>query len=168
MDLSRIADRWHASRRWMIENVPLPFLTNAHELALGGALILLGVALLAQEAQPGSVISQVPRWMVTGWSLALLFGGVFTWWGVFRGRTRREWAGQLLTGYGCAFYALAVGISIPFKDGAVVVFVFSLLSLVSFWRAFKITMAPYVQERLARETTVATLQARHRAGRGDL
>jgi hypothetical protein len=160
--MTALSERWHASRRWTIEHVPLPFLTNAHELALGAALILLGAALLLQEAQPGSVVSQVPQWMVTGWSLFLLAGGVLTWVGVFFGRSRREWSGQLLTGYGCAFYALAVGVAIPFKDGAAVVLIFALLSIVSFWRAFKITMTPYVQARLARETTIATLQAKHR------
>lgn len=160
--MSSIAERWHALRRRTIEHVPLPFLTNAHELALGGALILLGAALLVQEARPGSVVSQVPQWMVYAWSVALLAGGLFTWWGVFRGRTRREWAGQLLTGYGCAFYALAVGTAVPFQDAAVVVLVFALLSAVSFWRAFKITMAPYVQARLAREATVQALQAKYR------
>lgn len=157
-----LKDRWHAVRVAAIERVPLPFLTNAHELALAGALILLGAALLLQGAQPGSVVSQVPRWMVTGWSLALLGGGALTTWGVFLGRTRREWAGQLLTGYGCAFYALAVGVSVPFATAAVVVFVFAVLSVASFWRAFRISMTPWVQMRLARETTVATLQARHR------
>lgn len=157
-----LKDRWLALRVAAVERVPLPFLTNAHELALAGALILLGAALLLQEAQPGSVVSQVPPWMVTGWSLMLLAGGVFTVWGVFRNRTRREWAGQVFTGWGCAFYAFAVGISIPFSQGAVVVLVFSLLAVVSWWRAFKITMAPWVQMRLAKETTVATLAAKHR------
>lgn len=166
MTFSSFASRWHAARRWTVDNVPLPFLTNAHELALGAAFILLGSALLVQEARPGSVVSQVPEWMVVGWSLALLAGGLLTWWGVFRGRTRREWSGQLLTGYGCAFYALAVGISLPFREGAAIILVFTLLSVVSFWRAFKITMAPYIQARLARETTLATLQARHRGGEG--
>lgn len=160
----KIAERWHASRRWTIDHVPLPFLTNAHELALAGALSVLGVALLVQEARPGSVISNVPQWMVWGWSGMILLGGLATILGVFRKHTRIEWLGQVMSGHGCLFYALAVGTHVPVADALVVVLVFLMLGLVSHWRAFKIIMAPYVQARLAREATFAALQARSRGG----
>lgn len=160
----KLAERWHASRRWTIEHVPLPFLTNAHELALAAALTVLGVALLVQEARPGSVVSSVPDWMVWTWSAAILVGGVATWLGVFGKRQRTEWVGQIMAGHGCGFYALAVGTHAEPKDSLVVVLVFTMLSVVSHWRAFKIIMAPYVQARLAREATFAALQARSRGG----
>lgn len=162
--LHTFVERWHASRRWTINRVPLPLLTNSHELALAAVMALLGLALLVQEVRPGSVVSQVPQWMVTVWSVMLLAGGVTTVWGVFRSRLRIEWTGQVLIGWGCAFYSLAVSQYAGATEGGVVVAVFAMLSIVSHWRAFKLIMSPYVQARLARDSTFAALQARGRLG----
>lgn len=156
--------RVHAGRRWLIDRAPLPLLTKAHEIALSIALVIIGVALVLEEAQPGSVTSQVPHWVALIWAWAILLGGVATLWGIFGSRTRIEWFGQTATGHGCAFYSLAVATALPLRTGFVVVMIFAVLALVSWWRAFKLTMMPYVQERLARETTKAALRLRREQG----
>lgn len=158
MPLPSLSERWHAARRAVIKRAPLPLLTNSHEVALAGALAVIGVALVLQEARPNSVTSQVPHWMVLTWAWSVLLGGLTTIYGVFARRMRWEWAGQIATGHGCGFYALAVATSVSFRVGGVIVVVFLMLSIVSHWRAFKITMMPYVQERLARESTRAILR----------
>jgi len=154
--------RWHAGRRWIIEHVPLPFLTNAHEMALAAVLSVVGAALLVQEARPESVVSQVPFWTVTVWASLLIAGGVCTLAGISMERLRTEWVGQVCTGWGCWFYSAAVFTKLELKDSIVVGSVFFVLGMVSHWRAFKIIMAPYVQTRLARHRTFAALQAQRR------
>lgn len=142
-------------RAKIVDRVPVPFLTSAHELFLGFACAVIGVAVVVQEARPGSITSQVPAWMVAFWGWSILLGGSTTWVGIFRPWPRIEWSGQLLIGYGCAFYSTAVGTALPFAQGAVVVVVFGGLAATSWWRSFKITSQPLVQARLNREAIKA-------------
>lgn len=146
------------ARRWTVDHAPLPLLTHAHEVFLAGTVVLLGGALVLGGVQPGSVHSEVPHWMATGWGWSLLAGGILTLIGVFstapHGGPRTEWAGQLLIGWGCMFYSAALYLSGPFEQVGVASGIFLGLSAVSFWRAFKITSERHIAHRMARESVV--------------
>lgn len=150
----QMRQRLPGTRRWIIDHAPIPLLTHAHELFLSGAVFLIGMALVFGDVAPGSVTSQVPAWQSNLWALTLFIGSGLTIWGLFGNRPRLEWSGQILLGYGCAFYAAALAIGIPLNQSGVVFAIYTGLSAVSFWRAFNITSAPLVQKRL-------TLAARH-------
>jgi len=154
-------DDW---RKRVVDRAPIPFLTQAHEVFLAVALLVIGTGLLVSPVAPQSVHSRVPFWMSNGWAFCLFAGSVLTLWGLFANRPRMEWGGQLLLGWGTFFYAVAILTGPPLSQGGVSGLVFLGVALVSWWRAFKITSMPFIQHRLtqaAREAHVRATEERN-------
>jgi hypothetical protein len=147
-------------RIWVVDHAPLPLLTHAHEVFLAAAMVIIGGGLVFGDVRPGSVHSSVPAWLADAWGYGILAGGILTLLGMFGFRRwltpqpRMEWAGQLLLGYSCGFYTVAL-LHADFNSTAVAGLVFGGLALVSFWRSWKITSEPYIRHRLAREAAKA-------------
>lgn len=139
----------------MVDHAPIPLLTHAHEVFLAVAVFFIGAGLLAGDVRPGSVSESVPDWINTGWAWFLFTGSCLTLWGLFQHRPRMEWAGQMLLGWGCFFYTWAIALNISLAQGGVVTVIFGGLSVVSWWRAWKITNAAPIQARLAVESLAA-------------
>lgn len=152
-------------RRWLVDRAPLPLLTHAHEAFLAVAVFIIGGGLIVGDVRPGSVSSQVPGWINLGWAWALFAGSAFTLWGLFQDRPRMEWAGQMLLGWGSAFYSLALASAVPFSQGGVNVLIFAGLALVSWWRSFKITSIALIQQRLTDAAREAHVRVQERRGR---
>jgi hypothetical protein len=149
-------------RIWVADHAPLPLLTHAHEVFIAVAMVIIGGGLVFGDVRPGSVHSTVPEWLADAWAWSMLGGGILTLVGMFgvrpkgKPQPRLEWAGQLLLGYGCAFYTVAL-LHADFNQTAVAGLVFGGLSLVSFWRSWKITSEPFIRHRTAREAAKALL-----------
>lgn len=143
----------------IVDRVPLPFLTNPHELALAIVLGFLGVGLLVGPVNPGSVSEQVPHALRDGWAWSLLLGGILTVHGLFADRPRSEWVGQMLTGWGCFFYAVVLLGTVDLTVSAVSGGVFLVLGIAAWWRAFRITATAYVQYRLTEAARAAHQRA---------
>lgn len=136
-------------RARVVDGVPLPLLTHAHELAIATVLLVLGApALLGLLPNQGTPGDPLPPHMWEVWGVTMVVSTLLTFWGVFRSRPRKEWAGQLLAGYGLSFWSVVYGVA-SHGRGWPSVTVFGILALVSFWRAFKITSQPFIQHRLA-------------------
>lgn len=146
-------------RKRVIDRAPIPLLTQAHEVFLAVALLIIGAGLAFGPVNPESVVSRVPEWMSQGWALTLFTGSVLTLWGLFGNRPRLEWGGQLLLGWGTFFYAVAILTGPPLAQGAVSGSVFLGVAFVSWWRSFKITSAPLLQYRLTRAAREAHVRA---------
>lgn len=140
-------------RERIICRAPMPLLTQAHEVFIAVAVFLIGLGMIFGPVRPESVAGQVPHLISVGWAWDLFAGSAFTLWGLFRNYPRAEWSGQMFLGWGAGFYTVAIFLNVPFDLGAVVGGIFAALALVSWWRAFKISSAPYIQKRLVEETT---------------
>lgn len=151
------------SRCWrarIIDKVPLPLLTHAYEIGLAVILAVMAIPVVLGRSAPASIHSQMPHWMVLGWGWGLLLASTFTLLGVFLYRPRMEWSGQLWMGYTLGIYAAALAWNTQdLASAAVAVAVFAALALIGFWRSFKISSAPYLQHRLAREARDAHIKA---------
>lgn len=138
-------------RQRVVDAVPLPLLTRPHELTIAAIIFVLGfpalLGLLPGQQHPDNPI---PPWLWGGWGFAMTVASVFTIWGVFSNRVRMEWAGQLLAGYGLAFFAAVIGRLGGLAETYPTVLVFMLMAIVSWWRCFKLKSASYVQYRLTR------------------
>lgn len=143
----------------MVDHAPLPLLTNPHEVALAVALLAIGMGLLVGDLNPASVTAQVPPLIRDGWAWFLFVGSLLTIGGVFGPHPRAEWLGQLLLGWGSAFYAVAVLLSAGIEVGGVVASVFTAVAFVSFFQAFKITSSGFVAYRLTVEAAKTAAQA---------
>lgn len=160
-----MVDRFHRFRMRLVDNVPLPFLTHAYEIAV--ALVLTAIALPVALAMvsPKSIHTLVPGWMAYGWGVFMVAGAIATVVGIFMPRPRLEWVGQIVLGYTLTFYSVALSAyalkmdTSSLETAGVPIAVFMALGAVAFWRAFKITSAPYVQHRLAREARDAQRKA---------
>lgn len=151
-----------------MDGVPLPFLTHAHELAIALVVLILGApaifGALPGQGQTGDPIDS-RAWSF--WGLSLTASWALTFWGVFRARPRAEWTGQLIAGYGLAFWAAILWSAVGIANVWPTVLVFGVLSAVSFWRAFKITSLSYIQHRLTQAARQAHVRAtEERGGRG--
>lgn len=150
------ANRWRAR---IVDWVPLPFLTHAHELATAVIILVMGLpAALGLLPGQGTEHDPLPFPMWETWGASMVLASVATIWGVFASRPRMEWSGQMLTGWGLLFWA---GVLAALDAASyVTVGVFVTLSLVSFWRAFKITSQPFVQYRLTKAAKAAHVRVR--------
>lgn len=131
----------------MVGHVPIPLLTNAHEVGISVVLMIVAAPLLGGADGPPSIHQQVPPALAIGWAWLLLLSGALTLWGLFANRPRMEWAGQLFMGHGLTFYALALVLGAGW-EGFLASSIFGILGLVSWWRAWKITHAPLIHARL--------------------
>lgn len=152
--MSRWQDARSRARAWVVDHAPLPLLTNAHEVGISVALMLVALPLLGGAEGPPSIHQKVEPWMAIGWAWTLVASGFLTLWGLFGHRPRLEWAGQLFAGWGLSFYALALVLATG-RQGFLASAIFGVLGLVSWWRAWKITNAPLVQARLVKAARAA-------------
>lgn len=143
-------------RMWVVDHVPVAFLTQAHELAI--ALVVLSLAVPAVlGALPGQGVAGVPGWAWQAWGWSTIVGATSTWYGALRSRPRVEWAGQLVTGWSLSLFAIrltTLGLAATYPT----VSVFLVLAVVSWWRAFKITNVALVQHRLTRAAREAHIR----------
>lgn len=138
-------------RKRVVDGVPLPFLTRPHELTISLVLAVLGVpALLGILPGQGSPGDPIPFWVWHGWGAVMGLASGLTIWGVFTSRVRMEWTGQLLAGYGLAFFVGILASLGGFLNTYPTILTFTLMALVSWWRCFKLSSASYVQYRLTR------------------
>ena len=147
--------KFRRARIWVVDRVPLPLLTHAHEAGLAIALGMVATPFVLGIAPgPQSVHSQVPFPIALVWAWTLVVSAVLTLWGLFRTAPRAEWAGQLFTGYGLTFYSLAIiwGNGV---NGFLAASTFACLGIVAWWRSFQISNAPLVQHRLVAEARTA-------------
>lgn len=146
---------WRAK---VVDRAPVAMLTHAYEVLVALALVIVGFALVADFVNPESVHSQVPEWMADGWGWTLFIGSGLTLSGLFSTAPRREWAGQMLTGWGTFFYSLAL-CGADVRGANLSATIFLAIALVAWWRAFKITSTPYIQHRLTQEARKAHVRA---------
>lgn len=153
----------------MVDHLPLPLLTHAYEVGLSVVFALLALPALDGRIASSSIHAAFPYWMAQAWAVALLVSAVGTLLGLFFHRPRLEWLGQNWMGWTLTVYGLAILIAARNKDSAVIVgAVFLTLGAIGFLRSFKVTSAPYIQYRLAKEAQEATIRAttaRRRRGR---
>lgn len=150
-------------RARVIDAAPVGFLTRSHELAVSLLLAALGAPALL-DLLPGQSRAGIPLWEFQAWGGAMVLSGALTWWGVLRNRPRAEWGGQIIAGWALAYF---VGIlaSLSFTATLPSIITFGLLAVVSWWRAFKITSAAFVQHRLIREARDAHMAVRDVTGK---
>lgn len=143
-------------RMWVIDRVPVPFLTQAHELAISVVLLVLAVPAIL-GLLPGQRDAGVPDWAWRSWAATMIVSATFTWWGLLRNRPRVEWIGQLAAGWGLALFSFRLA-TLGLEYTYPTVLTFLTLATVSWWRAFKITSVALVQHRL----TAAAREAHRR------
>lgn len=148
--------KWRAK---VVDSVPLPALTHAHELAITGVLLVMGapamLGLLPGQGTPEDPL-HFPMWEM--WGTSMVASALLTHWGIFHNRPRAEWAGQMLAGWGLFFWSIVL-LALLGLESYVTILVFLSLATVSWWRAFKITSAPYVQHRLTEAARLAHIRA---------
>lgn len=149
----------------VVDGVPLPLLTHAHELAISLVILSMGVpAMLGIIPGQGTPADPLPFPMWEVWGGGMTASAVLTNWGIFRNRPRMEWSGQMLAGWGLFFWTWVLLVFLG-PGSFITLLVFLTMAFVSWWRAFKITSAPYIQHRLTEAAREAHVRATEERGR---
>ena len=129
--VSKTYRHWRAR---IVDHVPLPLLTHAHEAGIAVSMMLVSAPLLNGRARvPESIHDQLPQAIAISWAWGMMAGSILTLVGLFFHRPRAEWAGQLILGHVLIFYVIALVANVGVK-GWVTSCVFLVIGLVSWWR----------------------------------
>lgn len=146
----------------VLDRLPMALLTQAYELVVSLALVVIAIPVVAGQVEPTSIHAAVRPTMATIWGVTLLVGAALTVAGLLiPKRPRLEWSGQILMGISLLLYGIAV-LNLAVPGSSVGGVVFTALGGLALWRAFKISFRNVIHERLARQLAEELVARAHR------